>query len=76
MQKIQSLSHTAEFGLKVMNPNLQISIIGCTDKVLVWDAVQVYGSFQQLLEFCKVLLIVRGRQFVRIPGHVIYSDFE
>jgi hypothetical protein len=53
--------------------DLKIRIVGCADEVLVRDAVQVDGSFQQLLKFRQVLVVVRGRQLVSIPATTTHT---
>ncbi len=52
-----------------LETDLEVSIVRCTDKVLVRDAVQVHSCFQQLLKLGKVLRIVSSFQLVCIPMH-------
>ena len=60
-------------GLHVNGTDLEVSIVGCTDQVLVRDAVQVHSSFQQLLKLGQVLPIMSSLQLVRIPACSITS---
>ena len=51
-----------------LGQHLEVIVVGCADQVLVGDAVQIYGGFQQLLKLGQVLCIMRFPQDLRKPA--------